>query len=496
MTWNPSPPRYNAAWCLELEAALEAASHSSPSDLPNTLPAAAVLALLKRCTALLAKEPTVLDVQPPEGSRVAVVGDLHGQLHDLAAIFRLVGHPSEELVAVFDGDFVDRGAWSLELLLALAAWKVAVPRRCILLRGNHESTYCSVVYGFQAEVQAKYGRDKDGQAVQAACQQLFAQLPLAAVVAGRVLVLHGGLPRAPPRRATRRAAAEAAQASSTAPMVATLEEIRAASKGGPDPDPAAPDQQLACDVLWSDPSDQPGVELGARAGNVGIRWGPNGFLRAHGLRLILRGHEGPDARVLRPAMGPMLPGFTLDHDTPAGRLYTVFSAPRYPQFGGKQHDNLGAVAVLRGPNYDDPEFRQYAGAPRPQATCFVPDLLAAGGGVPAEAAGGEAAGAGGNAPAEAAGGEAAGARGNAPAEAAGGEAAGAETAAANVEAAGRDTAAAEAEAAAVHTGSVEAQQPDELAGTGTGKRRRAASSSPASSDSDTALPVAADKRRR
>ena len=42
------------------------------------------------------------------------------------------------------------------------------------------------------------------QAVFSACTKLFAQLPLAVVVAGTALVLHGGLPRAPPRRATRR----------------------------------------------------------------------------------------------------------------------------------------------------------------------------------------------------------------------------------------------------------------------------------------------------
>lgn len=42
------------------------------------------------------------------------------------------------------------------------------------------------------------------QLVFADLQKLFAQLPLAAVVGGATLVLHGGLPRKPPRRATRR----------------------------------------------------------------------------------------------------------------------------------------------------------------------------------------------------------------------------------------------------------------------------------------------------
>jgi hypothetical protein len=60
-----------------------------------------------------------------------------------------VGAPSEEHVYIFNGDFVDRGAWGVETLALLLAWKVALPRHVYLLRGNHESTYCTKYYGFQ-----------------------------------------------------------------------------------------------------------------------------------------------------------------------------------------------------------------------------------------------------------------------------------------------------------------------------------------------------------
>ncbi len=56
--------------------------------------------------------------------------------------FGLVGYPSPSKCFVFNGDFVDRGAWGLEVVLLLAALKVASPACVALVRGNHESLYC------------------------------------------------------------------------------------------------------------------------------------------------------------------------------------------------------------------------------------------------------------------------------------------------------------------------------------------------------------------
>lgn len=38
---------------------------------------------------------------------------------------------------------MDRGAWGVELLAVLAAWKLALPSAVFLLRGNHESITCT-----------------------------------------------------------------------------------------------------------------------------------------------------------------------------------------------------------------------------------------------------------------------------------------------------------------------------------------------------------------
>ena len=55
---------------------------------------------------------------------------------------------------------MDRGAWGLEVLILLAAWKLAMPQYVTLLRGNHESTTCTRLYGFHAEMQVRDVRQR------------------------------------------------------------------------------------------------------------------------------------------------------------------------------------------------------------------------------------------------------------------------------------------------------------------------------------------------
>ena len=53
--------------------------------LQAVLPQAAALSLLRRCARLAKAEPTLLRISPPSGpgAELVVVGDLHGQFHDL-----------------------------------------------------------------------------------------------------------------------------------------------------------------------------------------------------------------------------------------------------------------------------------------------------------------------------------------------------------------------------------------------------------------------------
>lgn len=70
----------------------------------------------------------------------------------------LEGNPSSKRIYVINGDIVDRGAWGIENLLHFCAWKIHNPGNLYLIRGNHESATCAIMYGFKQEVEAKYGK--------------------------------------------------------------------------------------------------------------------------------------------------------------------------------------------------------------------------------------------------------------------------------------------------------------------------------------------------
>ena len=68
---------------------------------------------------ILSKESNVQAVQAP----VTVVGDVHGQFHDLMELFRIGGYAPDTNFLMM-GDYVDRGYFSVETVTLVVALKV------------------------------------------------------------------------------------------------------------------------------------------------------------------------------------------------------------------------------------------------------------------------------------------------------------------------------------------------------------------------------------
>ncbi|KAJ8604320.1 hypothetical protein CTAYLR_002573 [Chrysophaeum taylorii] len=244
-----------------------------------------VLQILLKTRDALKGEPSLVDLSLPASSkRYTICGDVHGQYYDLLKIFDLNGLPTPDNPYVFNGDFVDRGSFSFEVVLTLFLCKLRHPTGVHLNRGNHETKNMTKIYGFEGEIRHKFD-----STVLGLFHECFRLLPLAACLESRVFVVHGGL---------------------SSDDDVTLDDIRAIDR-----ECEPPDSGLMCDLLWSDPQPAPGRAPSKRG--VGLSFGPDvtkRFLDRNDLSLVIRSHEVRDN------------GYELEH---GGQLITVFSAPNY-----------------------------------------------------------------------------------------------------------------------------------------------------------------------
>lgn len=112
-------------------------------------------------------------------SSLAIIIPIYsGQLSDLLHIIDSCGMPSAQNRYLFNGDFVDRGAYGVEVMCVLLALHAAMPEYVTLNRGNHEDYAICTAYGFQLECYEKYGELMFGMFVEV----FQVIIPLAAVL--------------------------------------------------------------------------------------------------------------------------------------------------------------------------------------------------------------------------------------------------------------------------------------------------------------------------
>ena len=223
---------------------------------------------------------------------------------------------------------MDRGSFSIEILLYLYCLKLAHPTQIMLLRGNHESRQMSQFFNFRDECICKHNVE-----IFEAFMQSFTTLPLAAIVDNKFLCLHGGI----------------------SPDLHTISQLFTIDRFI-----EPPCEGLFCDVLWADP--QP--ESDSVDQHLEPHFQPNEargcsytysheatceFLNANKLSALIRAHE------------VQVEGFRMSQLNPASGFpstITVFSAPNYCDLYG----NKGAIINIAGGEMD---VVQFDAAPHP-----------------------------------------------------------------------------------------------------------------------------------
>lgn len=231
-------------------------------------------------TAIFTSENNLVKISSP----VTVCGDIHGQFPDLLKLFDQ-GGDCPFTSYVFMGDLVDRGQYSLETILLLFLLKIRYPSRITLIRGNHESRKITQIYGFYDECINKYS---GGNIIWKYCVDVFDYMPLAALIDGKTLCVHGGL----------------------SPNIQTIDQINHIFRVRD-----VPDEGNMCDLLWSDPDDVSEWTLSPRG--CGYIFGADivkEFNYVNNLDLICRSHQ------------LVMDGYKYYFDE---SLVTVWSAPNY-----------------------------------------------------------------------------------------------------------------------------------------------------------------------
>ena len=261
------------------------------------------------------------DVRP-----VTIIGDLHGNLHDLLRIWISVGNIFEKRI-LFLGDFVDRGEFQLETITLLLALKLEYPDFVYLIRGNHEFAEVNSVQNsrlncfLQEILNSGYS-----ESLYDKFNEVFNWLPIACVIDDTAFCVHGGIS---PQLCNVNQIEELTlpitsftdqpSYKQNANFVTDHNNDEVIFKCNSDSKAAKKESlktELIADLMWSDPTKNiPGyIESGRGIGKYYGYLATRHFLSLNQMKYIIRAHQNIES------------GIRLMHD---GKCITVFSSSGY-----------------------------------------------------------------------------------------------------------------------------------------------------------------------
>lgn len=287
----------------------------------------AAIFLISQATFIFQTEKNILYLTDP----ITIVGDIHGQYYDLIKLLEIGGSPIDTQY-LFLGDYVDRGVFSVEVILLLFALKINYSKTIHLLRGNHESRNLTNFFNFRAEVLAKFDLE-----VYEMIMECFDCLPLACVLNKKLFCLHGGL----------------------SPELQTLKDIEKINRFI-----EPPRLGLYCDLLWADPINSiSGLVPGSFKYNLNRSCSyyfgyqaTKDFLKRNKLAMVIRAHEA------------QLEGYKMnrwEENSVLPMVITIFSAPNYCD----TYKNKGGIIKIQDNIID---IQQYTSVPHP---FYLPNFL-------------------------------------------------------------------------------------------------------------------------
>ncbi|KAJ3437665.1 serine/threonine-protein phosphatase pp2a-like ppg1 [Anaeramoeba flamelloides] len=249
--------------------------------------------ICKRVKKLFSQEPNIVFVRTPTN----VIGDSHGQFFDLLQVFKEEAginiKKCKNESFIFLGDYVDRGKWSLQLILFLFLLKILYPTNVTLIRGNHECRETTSLYRFSKDCKKFYPNTNAWEMF----LDVFNTLPIACVIDSKYFCVHGGI----------------SQGLNTIQSIRELDRFKDIPKNG-----------KFSELFWNDPNSEIDYFSNLSPRGSGMHYGKKAvkeFLTNNRIESIFRSHQEFEE------------GFNLPFENIKGLKYSVLTIWSMPNYG-------------------------------------------------------------------------------------------------------------------------------------------------------------------